>query len=277
MAGEATKVPFIEAAAPSTPASGRVVVYAKADGLMYSKDDAGVETLMSGGATGAVATDAIWDAAGDLAVGSGANTAARLPIGAAGGALSRINGAVAWNSGTGFPTATTGDRYWRTDLALEFYYDGTRWLCTCPHHIQPMGYLAATDPGTASGDVRTFLNATGTGGGGRFPVPSLLGGSNLWLVDYTVTFQVAGGGSALSGSHKWVGTLTGLDSASASTGTAATTNVDSGSSSAFRRTTTTIGAAMAAGTLLYISGWTKTGTPGNIQLGEVLTYRVIAT
>lgn len=84
MAGEATKVPFIEAAAPSTPAASRVVIYAKSDGLMYSKDDAGAETLMSSGGSGSVATDAIWDAAGDLAVGSGANTAAKLTLGSTG-------------------------------------------------------------------------------------------------------------------------------------------------------------------------------------------------
>lgn len=40
------------ASAPSTPSSGQVAIYAKADGLMYSKDDAGTETLMSGGAGG---------------------------------------------------------------------------------------------------------------------------------------------------------------------------------------------------------------------------------
>lgn len=49
--------------------------------------------------TGAsVATDTIWDAAGDLAVGSGADTAAKLPIGATNGmALRRVSGAVAWD------------------------------------------------------------------------------------------------------------------------------------------------------------------------------------
>ena len=36
-----------EAAAPSTPASGKVVVYAKTDGLIYGKDDAGTETQLS--------------------------------------------------------------------------------------------------------------------------------------------------------------------------------------------------------------------------------------
>ncbi len=35
-----------EQSAPSTPAAGYVVQYAKSDGLMYSKDDAGTETLM---------------------------------------------------------------------------------------------------------------------------------------------------------------------------------------------------------------------------------------
>lgn len=40
------------ASAPGTPASGTVILYAKQDGLLYSKDDAGTETLVSGGAGG---------------------------------------------------------------------------------------------------------------------------------------------------------------------------------------------------------------------------------
>lgn len=43
---------FDEVSAPSTPASDAVVLYAKSDGLLYSKDDAGSETLVSGGAGG---------------------------------------------------------------------------------------------------------------------------------------------------------------------------------------------------------------------------------
>jgi len=45
-------VVFTEGAAPSTPASGLVALYAKADGLLYSKDDAGVEAAVSGGGGG---------------------------------------------------------------------------------------------------------------------------------------------------------------------------------------------------------------------------------
>ena len=46
-------VEFDEVAAPSTPASGKVVVYAKTDGVVYQKDDAGVETPLA--VTGSVA------------------------------------------------------------------------------------------------------------------------------------------------------------------------------------------------------------------------------
>lgn len=37
-----------EQTAPGTPSTGQVVLYPKTDGLLYSKDDAGTETAMSG-------------------------------------------------------------------------------------------------------------------------------------------------------------------------------------------------------------------------------------
>lgn len=40
------------AIAPSTPAAGTVILYPKADGLWYSKDDAGTETVLSAGPGG---------------------------------------------------------------------------------------------------------------------------------------------------------------------------------------------------------------------------------
>lgn len=53
MADSAARIDFDEAAAPATPAAAQVSLYAKSDGLLYSKDDAGVETLVSGGTGGA--------------------------------------------------------------------------------------------------------------------------------------------------------------------------------------------------------------------------------
>lgn len=43
-------ITLAEGSAASTPSSGNVVVYAKTDGTLYSKDDAGTETSLGGGA-----------------------------------------------------------------------------------------------------------------------------------------------------------------------------------------------------------------------------------
>lgn len=53
------------------------------------------------GVGGSVATDAIWDAAGDLAVGSGANTAAKLTKGSNGDVLTVTAGTVGWAAPAG--------------------------------------------------------------------------------------------------------------------------------------------------------------------------------
>lgn len=48
----ATQILVDEIAAPGTPATGKVAVYAKADGKLYIKDDAGTETDLTAGAGG---------------------------------------------------------------------------------------------------------------------------------------------------------------------------------------------------------------------------------
>jgi len=48
-----------------------------------------------------VTAAAIWDAAGDLAVGTGADRAARLAIGTAGQVLTVAGGTATWAAGTG--------------------------------------------------------------------------------------------------------------------------------------------------------------------------------
>jgi len=46
------KVEMAEGSAPATPGANKVRLYAKSDGLLYSKDDTGAESLVSGGAGG---------------------------------------------------------------------------------------------------------------------------------------------------------------------------------------------------------------------------------
>lgn len=255
---EITKLLLDEGAAPSTPAATNVAIYAKSDGLIYSKDDAGAETLMSSGASGAVATDTIWDAAGDLAVGSGANTAARLAIGAAGGALSRVNGAVAWNSGTSNPAAATGDRYWRTDLGLEIYYDGTRWLTTqlftLPMTVydnvtsQPLGTSGAVlgRPSLHHNDFQPYLvNLYG-----YTYVNTTNNGTNYW------TFALSGAVTSTA----YGNFTTAAQAAAAHTG---------------HKTALSVAAGATERGLILIA--TKTGAPGTVFWGVTVTYRLIVT
>ncbi len=85
MALEAQDNPFpyvtlVETADPSTPAAGTKRLWVDTDNALKIIDEAAVVTAVGGG--GAVATDAIFDAKGDLAVGTGADTADNLTVGA---------------------------------------------------------------------------------------------------------------------------------------------------------------------------------------------------
>jgi hypothetical protein len=73
----------VEALPDADPAAGSQRLAVGTDHLLYLVNSSGTKTQV-GGAAGAMATDALWDAAGDLAVGTGANTGAKLTIGAAG-------------------------------------------------------------------------------------------------------------------------------------------------------------------------------------------------
>lgn len=192
-----------------------------------------------------------------------------------GGGATSLDGLSDVSVGTSFPgSPATNDLCWRTDLKLLFYYDGTRWLSVEVLTTQILMTFASAS--TTLGDLRSTISAT-TSSVNRVGAPSVLGASNIWLVDWKVTFNVNGGGTALSGSHKWVGALSGFDLNAASTGSVGTITIDSGSSAVFRASTATIAAVQAAGTLFYAPTWTKTGTPGNLQTGETISYRIIGT
>lgn len=219
-------------------------------------------------AGGSVATDAIWDAAGDGVFGTGANTAARIAMGAVGGWFGRVNGAIAWTAGTAFPTAAAGDLFHRTDLSPALWrYDGTRWRCVCPHTITIPPWNTTLGTGT------TVTQS----GALRCAVPGLSGGSDLWLLSTTLEFYV-NGGTALSGSHSWIGTLDKVVAAGTET-TIATFTINSGSSSVFRSDDQAIGALLNNGTthFIFTVDWTKTGTPGNLLHWATLTYQYVAT
>ena len=82
---------------PAAPTDGNWKLYGAAGGVYAVSSNATAGPFGAGG--GAVATDAIWDAAGDLAVGSGANTAAKLTAGTEGHVLTIASGVPAWAAG----------------------------------------------------------------------------------------------------------------------------------------------------------------------------------
>lgn len=170
------------------------------------------------------------------------------------------------DSGTSFPSSpTTGRRRFRTDLGLEFFFDGTRWLSS--------ELFVATD--SASDGLVPFSTTPITGG--RFQNPGLGRGLDAWIESIAVVFFVAAGGTALGASHKWVGVSDKRDAANAAT-TITTHNIDSGASATWRNS------VVASGTVWSVSShyaghivWTRTGTPGNLYAMTTFNCRLIAT
>src|SRR6185503_20518084 len=91
-----------EATEPTAPAAGHQRLYIDSTThLLKATNSSGTERTIEASA-GGMATDVLWNAAGDIAVGTGSDTGTRLGIGNAGAVLARINGAVAWNASTSF-------------------------------------------------------------------------------------------------------------------------------------------------------------------------------
>lgn len=230
--------------------------------LIYQTSDTGSTWgtwAAAGSSTTTIANDTIWAAAGDIAVATGNDAAAVVGIGAVGAHLSRLNGTVQWNSGTSNPTGAAGDRYWRSDLGLEIYYDGTRWLTTTLYQL-PINPADAVTP----------FSATGTNN--RVALP-LLSTYTPRIVDYWAGFFVSGG-TALGASHKWVCELK-----NAVSGTVlGTININSGASNAWRSS-----GAVSVATNVAITEFelevlsTKTGTPGTLYLLPMISYRLVIT
>jgi hypothetical protein len=145
---------------PATPAAGHTIAFTKSDGL-YVKDDAGAITGPLGTGGGAVATDAIWDAKGDLAAGTGANTAAKLTAGSNDTILMADSG------------QSTGLKWVAAGTPVDQNYDdvaavGTADTFARGDHVHGMpasgGVAEITDLPTAETDTSLVLAPDGAGG-----------------------------------------------------------------------------------------------------------------
>ena len=176
-----------------------------------------------------------------------------VPSGAAGAVLAMGNSAVIWNAGTAFPTAkATNDRYWRTDLGMEFYWDGTRWLSCTEFSVD----LAITDA------LQPF---TGTTQPGMMPLRPGAFFTSVFFAVYVVTTN--------DGSNYW--NITPYTKASSTAVGAVTTSAVAASTYSLLTATPNV-AANAADKAVQFSA-SKTGSPGSLYLGAKMCYRLIAT
>ena len=230
------------------------------DGYLYTRDAAGtVAAAAAAGAGGDITTDAAWAAAGDLIVGSGNDTAAVLTKGAAGGVLAMGNSAVIWNAGTSFPASkATGDRYWRTDLGLEFFWDGTQWVTTTL-------FTACTDSITAD------LSATGARLIGIRPLLGL----PILVVEVSLAAYVA---TTNDGSKYWRADLERTASTPVSWVAVSQPSTAAHAANGYYVTTAAPATAVAvADGQKWRVNFVKVSTPGNLTGDAVVSWRLIAT
>ncbi len=162
-------------------------------------------------------------------------------------------------SGVAFPGApAVGDRFLRTDRNIEYFWDGTRWLSVALH-AYPLPISDALLPIAAT---------NGTLQRGAWPYAGVF---SVFIERAVCAFHVAGGGSALSGSHSWIGTLIDSDTSTIF----ATFTINSGVSGVWRVTSPGAGSVVGAASVATQVGWTKTGTPGNLYALVTLHYRLI--
>lgn len=166
--------------------------------------------------------------------------------------------------GSAFPASpVAGDTFYRVDHGMEFYYDGTRWYCTCGHEAPFRQTTTTTEPVTATATARWHA------------VLPTAPGLDILATGYDCAFLVVTGGTALGASHKWVLTLS-----TQPAGTLVSTlNIDSGASNTWRAVNDTgddVIDATSSQVAIEMTA-TKTGTPGNLTFVVSVTYRYIAT
>lgn len=163
--------------------------------------------------------------------------------------------------GTAFPSSpATDDLHYRSDRDILYVYDGTRWLCTCPHQEEVTNVEATTpQPYTATGSniMRGRLSDRR--------------GFSIFVNRIEWTWLVVNGGTALSASHMWVATFV----AQPGGATLATLTADSGASGTWFSVRTAHDGVVADTELAYQISVTKTGTPGNLRLLPVIAYRLV--
>lgn len=164
------------------------------------------------------------------------------------------------SSGTSNPGApSANDIFFRTDLGLMIYYDGTRWL--------------TTDLKIATLNVTDNLYPIASGGGtnnGRYPV---LDEFSMYLVDFLASVLV---GTTNNGSNYHTISLYRYDSANSGT-SIVSFNTSADSASTWVRKRVAIDAVLDSTARELQTVRAATGTPGTIFYPTALSFRLVVT
>jgi hypothetical protein len=166
-------------------------------------------------------------------------------------------GATPPDKGTAFPASPGSyQRFLRTDLGYEFFWDGTRWL-SMQEFIEPGIITEALQATTATTPIYRWQMRRDFG---------------IYLTKIYADTYVS---TTSSGSHYYDVSFTRRNAANASValGTPFATSADTASNWADH--TQTINAVLDAGTFEIQSAIAKTGTPGAMYLVPKIGYRLI--
>ncbi len=163
------------------------------------------------------------------------------------------------SSGTSFPgSPATNDLFYRTDHALIFYYDGTRWLTT---DLYSKPFTTGDQGMPATGTVSIFRGVT---------YNTL--GLDLWVVAIEIGTIVL---TTNNGSNFWTATVSKQSPTLTPTTLAAPTTA-ADTANTWTNHTTAVGASLAPASFPgLVVDMAKTNAPGSIYLSVSMAYRYI--
>ena len=154
--------------------------------------------------------------------------------------------------GSAFPTSPShvSTRTFRTDIELWFVYTPSR-----SGGRRPCSRCPCSDLTSPRCRQRPLAYS-------RVSVPSTANGSDIYVVSFNVNAHIASGGSALSGSHNWTGTLNKYNSAASAT-TLGTVEHQLGQQQRLPPLHPSVESALTVADYFLLSTtWTRVGTPG---------------
>lgn len=159
--------------------------------------------------------------------------------------------------GASFPsTPATDQRFFRNDLGLLCYYDGTRWL-------------------TEEEYTANYANAaTASGSGGGFIFDPIRGDHAPYIVRVTAIYRVV---TTNDGSNYWTIAVRGVTTTVSASTTIHSWDTSAISPDVYTKTDAAATTANPANNSRFQLLLTETGTAGTIQIGVTIYYKLIVT